>query len=122
MIVSAIPTCLGGALAYAHGSFDLVLFLLVLGGVLMAQSAADFIDDYCDYYAQNFGNKDQQFHDSPLLSGRITPRQVLIAGLVCTAVAGGIGVYLLILEHLQLPSEPPRPALARPPPQTEMDC
>ncbi len=27
-----------------------------------------------------------------------------------------------ILEHLKLPSEPPRPALARPPPQTEMDC
>jgi hypothetical protein len=25
-----------------------------------------------------------------------------------------------ILEHLQLPSEPPRPAPARPPPQTEM--
>lgn len=38
------------------------------------------------------------------------------------AVISDPPVVKKILQHLQLPSEPPHPAPARAPPQTELDC
>jgi len=96
LIVSAVPTCLGGAIAWSLGEFDAGLFLLVLVGVVMAQSAADFVDDYFDYYNGNLGNKDQQFHDSPLLDGKITPGQVLFAAIASAVIAVAVGIILFL--------------------------
>lgn len=98
LIVSAVPACLGGAIAYARSGqsgFDLLGFALALIGVLMAQSAADFLDDYHDYRTGVLGHKEEQFHDSPLLAGQVSPRQVLAAGLGCAFIAFGVGVYFL---------------------------
>ena len=97
LIVSAVPVCVGGAIAYASGVFDAWLFGLVLAGVVLAHSAADFVDDYYDFLNGNLGNKEQKFHDSPLISGRVTPGQVLGAGIGCAAAALAIGVYLLVV-------------------------
>jgi 1,4-dihydroxy-2-naphthoate octaprenyltransferase len=94
LTVSAIPAGIGGAVAYAHGQFDPLLFVLVMTGVVMAQSAADFFDDFFDFKEGAIANKDRQFHDSPLFAGRVTVTQVLWAGIGCAAVAAAIGVYL----------------------------
>jgi|GEM_PF-608392 len=96
LVVSAIPALLGGVIAYAHGAFDWTVFLLAAGGVVMAHSAADFIDDYFDYQHGNLGNKVQQFHDSPLISGEVTLRQVLVATILCAALAAAAGIALLV--------------------------
>ena len=96
LIVSFIPAVLGGIIAYYHGAFDWTIFILATVGAVMAQSAADFIDDYFDYKNGNLGNKEQQFHDSPLISGKITTGQVMFAFLLCLGIAVGIGIYLLI--------------------------
>jgi 1,4-dihydroxy-2-naphthoate polyprenyltransferase len=98
LIVSFLPALLGGAIAYYHApqSFNLLNFILVTIGVVMAHSAADFVDDYFDYKTGNLGNKEKQFHDSPLIDGSVTLRQVLIATIICMVIALGIGVYLLI--------------------------
>jgi 1,4-dihydroxy-2-naphthoate polyprenyltransferase len=94
LVVSFIPCLMGGAIAYAHGSFDLVTFILVTIGIVCAHSAGDFVDDYFDYKTGNLGNKEQQFHDSPLIHGKITLKQVMVATLLFMGIAIGIGVYL----------------------------
>lgn len=95
LVVSFIPAMLGGAIAYYYGAFDWLHFILVTIGIVMAHSAADFIDDYFDFKNGNLGNKDQQFHDSPLINGAFTLRQVAISTIVCLLISLGIGVWLL---------------------------
>ncbi len=97
LIVSIIPAALGGAIAWKDGFFDWTIFLLTTAGIVLAHSAADFIDDYFDYKNGNLGNKEQQFHDSPLISGEITPVQVLWATAICLVPALAIGVYLFLI-------------------------
>jgi 1,4-dihydroxy-2-naphthoate octaprenyltransferase len=97
LTVSFIPAILGGAIAWKDGSFDWTIWLLTTIGIVLAHSAADFIDDYFDYKNGNLGNKEQQFHDSPLIRKEITPRQVLYATFICLIPAIGIGVYLFTL-------------------------
>jgi 1,4-dihydroxy-2-naphthoate polyprenyltransferase len=96
LVVSFIPAVLGGVIAYRDGGFDWKVFIIVTLGVVMAHSAADFIDDYFDFKTGNLGNKIQQFHDSPLIDGKVTTGQVLVATLLCLAIAGGAGLYLLL--------------------------
>ncbi|MDW8465487.1 MAG: prenyltransferase [Chloroherpetonaceae bacterium] len=96
LVTSAIPAVLGGVIAYANGSFDWVIFVLAFLGILSAHTAADFIDDYFNYKNRNFGNKDQQFHDSPLVRGIITAEQVLLAFWLSLGLALAAGVYILI--------------------------
>jgi 1,4-dihydroxy-2-naphthoate octaprenyltransferase len=97
LVVSLIPAILGGVIAWKDGIFDWTIFALTTVAIVLAHSAADFIDDYFDYKNGNLGNKEQQFHDSPLISGEITPKQVIWATIICLLPALGIGVYLFYL-------------------------
>ncbi|HOC44262.1 MAG TPA: prenyltransferase [Thermoanaerobaculales bacterium] len=96
LVVSLIPAVLGGLIAWYRGNFDGLLFGVVTLGVVMAHSAADFIDDYFDFRKGNLGNKEKQFHDSPLIDGRVTPGQVMLAAVLCLAVAAAAGVYAVL--------------------------
>jgi 1,4-dihydroxy-2-naphthoate polyprenyltransferase len=96
LVVSLIPSVLGGLIAWHRGSFDGLLFGVVTLGVVMAHSAADFIDDYFDFRKGNLGNKEKQFHDSPLIDGKVTPGQVMFAALLCLAIAAAAGVYAFL--------------------------
>ncbi|MBE0640405.1 MAG: prenyltransferase [Bacteroidales bacterium] len=100
LVVSLLPAILGGVMAWHHQSFDWTIFILATLGIVMAHSAADFIDDYYDFINGNLGNKVQQFHDSPLIDGKVTTRQVLIAAGICMLIAVGAGIYLLIAVGL----------------------
>jgi 1,4-dihydroxy-2-naphthoate octaprenyltransferase len=96
LVVSLLPAVLGGLVAASHGAFDAVLFVVATLGVVMAHSAADFIDDYFDFRKGHLGNKEKQFHDSPLIDGKLTAKQVLVAALLCLAVAGAAGLYAFL--------------------------
>lgn len=96
LVVSFLPAVLGGIIAYYNNQFDWLIFTLVTVGIVMAHSAADFIDDYFDFKTGNLGNKEQQFHDSPLIRGEVTLKQVLWATIICMAIALACGVYLLM--------------------------
>jgi len=96
LVVSLVPAVLGGLVAWQAGPVDGWLFAVVTLGVVMAHSAADLFDDWFDFRKGNLGNKEKQFHDSPLIDGRVTPRQVMAAALLCLAVALGCGVYALL--------------------------
>lgn len=96
LIVSILPCILGGTMAYARGFFDWSIFLLASIGIVMAHSAADFVDDYFDFLKGNLGNKVQQFHDSPLIDGRISLKQILIAITLCLMVSLIAGIILWV--------------------------
>ena len=96
LIVSFLPCVVAGLLAAHDGVFNALHFVFVTLGIVLAHSAADFVDDYFDFINGNLGNKDQQFHDSPLIHGQITTRQVIIATVLCSAGAIACGIYLLI--------------------------
>ena len=96
LVVSIVPALLGGAMAYSHQSINMLHLLLVTVGIALAHSAGDFLDDYFDFRQGLLGNKTKQFHDSPMIDGKISPQQVLYAGLLCLGVAGLIGFYLLV--------------------------
>lgn len=96
LIVSILPSLLGGIIAYAHGSFNTLIFMMATLGVAMAHSASDFVDDYFDFQKGNLGNKVQQFHDSPLIDGKVSLKQVLIAIVICLAIAFAAGVIVFI--------------------------
>lgn len=93
LVVSIIPAILGGVIAIYLGEIDWLLFTLVVIGVVMAHSAADFFDDYYDFKTGNLGNKEKQFHDSPLIDGTIKPGQVMFAGILCMVIAIATGIY-----------------------------
>ena len=96
LVVSLVPAVLGGLVAWRDGPVDAWLFAVVTIGVVMAHSAADFVDDYFDFKKGNLGNKEKQFHDSPLIDGRVKPGQVLAAAIACLVVALAAGVAALV--------------------------
>ncbi len=98
LIVSFLPAVLGGIIAMSDAQFAWWPFIIAVFGVVMAHSAADFFDDYYDYLSGNLGNKEKQFHDSPLISGEVTLNQVLFAAILCFVVGLLCGVYLLFLQ------------------------
>lgn len=98
--MSFIPAVLGGIMGYYNGYFDWQIFILATIGIVMAHGAADFIDDYYDFINGNLGNKEQQFHDSPLIRGEVSLKQVLFASLITLGIALAAGIYLLIVVGL----------------------
>jgi 1,4-dihydroxy-2-naphthoate polyprenyltransferase len=97
LVVSFVPCIVGGIIAYYRfpASFDWLTFILVTIGIVAAHSAGDFVDDYFDFKTGNLGNKEKQFHDSPLIDGKVTSNQVLFATILFLAISAGIGIYLL---------------------------
>lgn len=97
LIISLLPSLLGGAIAaYVQGAIDVPALIIAAIGIVMAHSAADFVDDYFDFKKGNLGNKIQQFHDSPLIDGKVTVNQVLVAIAICLLLAFAAGLYLLV--------------------------
>jgi 1,4-dihydroxy-2-naphthoate octaprenyltransferase len=96
LVVSFLPALLGGIVAASNGPINMGVFIAAVIGIVMAHSAADFIDDYFDFKKGNLGNKVQQFHDSPLIDQRVTLNQVLIATAICLVIAGAAGIYVLM--------------------------
>jgi len=86
----------GGAAAFAQGHVNVGTLALSLIGAVCAHAGANAAADYFDFKKGNLGNKVQQFHDSPLIDGRVTLEQVMIATILCLGVAAGCGIYLLL--------------------------
>ncbi len=96
LVISFLPALLGGAIAAAYGPIPMGIYIASVVGVVMAHSAADFIDDYFDYKKGNLGNKEEQFHDSPLIDQKVTLNQVLVAIIICLAISLATGLYVFI--------------------------
>ena len=96
-----IPSLVGGAIAYSHGSFDPFLLFVVVMGVALANGGTNFINDYFDFKSGADAanrNRTQFSGGSPFLPEHVLkPKKVLYAGLLCFAASLFIAAYLTMV-------------------------
>ncbi|MCZ6872812.1 MAG: 1,4-dihydroxy-2-naphthoate octaprenyltransferase [bacterium] len=93
---SVVPVVVGSALASQYSPFNGGLFVLILLGSLLLQSATNLIDEYADH-GQDSGETKKVLAPYKVISlGLLNSRQVLYGALTCFALATLIGVYLVL--------------------------
>ena len=99
---SVVPVLLGTVLAArglgmdGHGRFDLLTFLLVLLGAVLAHVGANVLNDYFDFVK---GVDTRLEHGSGVItSGEMTATQALVYALILLAGAAVCGFFLLHLH------------------------
>lgn len=91
---AVIPVALGGSIAAYDGQFNPGLLALTLVGAIAIQAGTNLVNDYYDYtrgadHAEALGS------NSALLHGHLTPRQILVGGLVAFGIGMFTGLYLV---------------------------
>lgn len=89
-----IPIALGGVIAWQAEVFKLGYFVLALLGVLALQIAANLFNEYFDHIK---GVEAGKSHGLGLIlkSGALTPRQILIAGIISVSIGSAIGLFFV---------------------------
>jgi len=95
-----MPSLTGGAVAYYHGHFDPVLFLLVVSGMILAHAGTNYTNDYFDFRSgADIRNKNRTPFSggSPFLpDATLKPENVLYVAMSCFALGLLIAVYLAL--------------------------
>lgn len=93
-----MPSLIGGAVAYYHGKFDLLLFPVVVLGMVLAHAGTNIINDYFDFRSgADIDNRNRTPFSggSPFLpDGTLRPKSVLWAGLACFSLGLLVALYL----------------------------
>jgi len=97
---SVVPVIVGTLVAAAH-RFDPVYFVLAFAGAVLIHAGTNLVNDYYDYIKGTDG-PDALGPAGMIQRGLLTPRQVLLYGLVCFAVGAAIGIALVALRGLAL--------------------
>ena len=91
---AVVPVLIGGAVAYNDGSFDLLLFLLVLAGGILLQSAANILNTYGDF-KKGTDTVENETRSPELVTGALKPGSVLKAGIACIGITCLIGLVFI---------------------------
>lgn len=96
---SLVPVLLGAAFAYeAEGTFDPLLFVLTLAGVVFAHAGTNVVNDYFDFKSgTDMANKNRTPFNggSPfLITGLLSPKEVYWGAMTFFALCAAIGLYL----------------------------
>ena len=89
-----VPVLLGGAVAYHSGEFRPLLFLLVLAGGILLQSAANLLNTYGDF-KNGFDTVENETRSPELVTGVLRPKSVLKMGLACLGITCLIGLVFI---------------------------
>ena len=102
---SVVPIIAGTGIAFGlHGIFHLDLFLVTLFAGIFLHWGADVTNDYFDHNAEGTGSDDINVEfirpysggSRTLPQGLLTHKQVAIGAIVCYAIAGILGIYLVL--------------------------
>jgi 1,4-dihydroxy-2-naphthoate octaprenyltransferase len=100
LVMTFTSAAFAGLLALKAGSFDLVLWLLVTLGLLLAHATNNLINDLTDSYKGV--DKDNYFRNQygpqPLEAGLLSVRQLLVYIAVTGLLALGIGAWLVATQ------------------------
>lgn len=101
---SIVPVLVGSTLGFtAAQTFDWLLFILALLSMICLHAGANIANDYFDHTSGNdWLNKNYNpFSGGSRLiqDGLLTPRSVIIASLLCFALASGLGIAILYLTR-----------------------
>lgn len=96
----AMPVLLGSVLAWAHGKFDILLFVVTLAGSLFAHAGVNLANDYFDFVqGADPANKNRTPFNggSPHLSeGTAAPATIRALFVLSFALAAACGLWLMI--------------------------
>jgi 1,4-dihydroxy-2-naphthoate octaprenyltransferase len=104
LTASAMPVLVGSAMGYAAGgTFQPVLFILALFGIMALHAGANIANDYFDHISRNdWVNTNvtpfsggRRFIQDGILSARAT----LLASLFCLALGAALGVAILLITQ-----------------------
>ena len=91
---AVVPVLIGGVVAYAHGSFDVLMFLLVLAGGILLQSVSNILNTYGDF-VKGTDTVENETRSPELVTGVIKPKSMLKLGLVCVLLTCLIGLVFI---------------------------
>lgn len=93
---SVVPVLVGSALAAQYSPLNGWLFVLILLGSLLVQSATNLVDEYADHRQESGASRKILAPYKVISLGLLSSRQVLYGALTCFALAALIGVYLVL--------------------------
>lgn len=91
---AVIPVLLGGAVAYEDGHFCWWIFLLIILGGCLLQSAANLLNTYGDY-VRGTDTAENHSRSPELVTGTLSPKKVLFAGFACLGVTALCGLVFV---------------------------
>jgi 1,4-dihydroxy-2-naphthoate octaprenyltransferase len=104
LVASAAPILVGSFLGYAaSGTFNWLLFILALLGIMAIQSGANMVNDYFDHLSGNdWANKNPTPFSGGsryIQEGILTPKAILLTALIALAAGSAAGVVIVILTE-----------------------
>ncbi|MEW5871349.1 MAG: prenyltransferase [Chloroflexota bacterium] len=100
LIMTFISAAIAGILAFQHGDFDWLRWLLVAVGLVMAHATNNLFNDYTDYVKgvdqDNYYRS--QYGPQPLVHGLLSKRQLLTYAALTGLVALAAGLALVYLS------------------------
>ncbi len=91
---AVVPVLIGGAVAYNDGGFDLLMFILVMIGGCLLQSAANLLNTYGDF-SKGTDTVENETRSPELVTGVLRPKHVLMMGAACILVTCLIGLVFI---------------------------
>lgn len=94
-----VPIILAGLVAlkdadFNWGSLDWTMFLLILAGGILLQSAANLLNTYGDF-EKGTDTVENHTRSPELVTGELRPKDVLKAGFLCVGIVALIGLVLI---------------------------
>lgn len=94
---AVVPALIGGAVAFTKVPINvenILIFILIVIGSCLFQSAANIFNTYGDF-VKGTDTVENETRSPELVTGAMTPKQVLFAGLACLAGICIIGIILI---------------------------
>lgn len=93
LVAGILPVLLGSIYSwYEFGQINLVYFILLTIAMMLMQSATNMINDYFDF--KRGADNEEKADEKALVSGEITPKQVLFIILIYQLIACIIGIFI----------------------------
>lgn len=93
LVAGLVPVILGSIYSkYAFGKLNVFYLILLLVAMILIQSATNMINDYFDF--KRGADSDKSADEKALVSGEITPKQVLFIIFLYQVIAFIIGIFI----------------------------
>lgn len=89
-----VPAIIGGAVAYGNGVFVWWIFVMTLICCILLQSAANILNTYGDF-TKGTDTVDNETRSPELVTGTLSPKKVLMAGLGCLGIVALCGLVFV---------------------------
>lgn len=93
LVAGTVPVILGSIYSmYAFGKFNVIYLILLIVAMILIQSATNMINDYFDF--KRGADSKKSGDEKALVSGEITPKQVLFIIFLFQLIALMIGIFI----------------------------